>query len=478
MSSIVDSVMPEHSPCNHCHDESDSDPLLETTVAAVDWNAVASIACMLLEVSDCHWGSLLSGGYNVVRFLHMDDKNRTVLVVRVPYRPEEGWTCENSKIIAGRLSSEVATMQYVRAHTSIPVPRIIHHSAEVDSGGIGSPYIIMTKVDGVALSSIWDDMEDSKREIVLRQVVDILLELASQRFDKIGMLFQQESHTDPKNAWYIVPYIGPTIVQDKTFTSVIDYWLAYTNTKLKTIYDTQFGHRKKMYEYGYIWFMRSLIPALYDPALDITGFPIFPGDFHSQNIMIVFDADTSPRISAVIDWEFSCTHGTSSFSQYPLFIVDHPMWDEDHPLRARNIRDQATFISLMREAERKKDPTGDLPLSHAFARCHGVYLFEQSIESEIMFSELYPQLFAHIYGEDFSLKYYLALEDGILKKEAEQFRAETEVWNEVLNILGSELVSNNMSRTEFRIVVQNHMDRFPKGGLVRDWLATTPEQHL
>ena len=167
--------------------------------------------------------------------------------------------------------------------------------------------------------------------------------------------------------------------------------------------------------------MRSLIPALHDPSLDIAGFPIFPGDFHSQNIMIVFDADTSPRISAVIDWEFSCTHGTSSFSQYPLFIVDHPIWDEDHPLRARNIRDQATFISLMREAERKKDPTGDLPLSHAFARCHGLYLFEQSIESEIMFSGLYPQLFAHIYGEDndFSGMYYLALENGILKKEAE-----------------------------------------------------------
>ena len=86
-------------------------------------------------------------------------------------------------------------MQYVRAHTSIPVPRIIHHNVEVDSSGVGSPFIIMTKMDGVALSSIWDDMEDSKREIVLRQVVNILL--ASQRFDKIGMLFQQESHADP-----------------------------------------------------------------------------------------------------------------------------------------------------------------------------------------------------------------------------------------------------------------------------------------
>jgi aminoglycoside phosphotransferase (APT) family kinase protein len=79
-------------------------------------------------------------------------------------------------------------MRYVRAHTSAPVPHIINHSVEADGDGVGSPYIIMTKVDGVALSCVWDDMEDSKREIVLQQVVDILLELASQRFDKIGML--------------------------------------------------------------------------------------------------------------------------------------------------------------------------------------------------------------------------------------------------------------------------------------------------
>ena len=46
-----------------------------------------------------------------------------------------------------------------------------------------------------------------------------------------------------------------------------------------------------------------LIPALYDPSLDIAGFSfrLCPGDFHSQNIMIV---DTSPRISVVIDWDF------------------------------------------------------------------------------------------------------------------------------------------------------------------------------
>ena len=469
--------MPESSPYD---DESDS--CAEATIAAVDWNVIASITCKLLEVSDCRWGDQLCGGYNVVRFLHIDDKNSTVLVVRVPYRPEEGWTAQNSKIFASRLSSEVATMQYVRAHTSIPIPRVIHHCVEVDSGGVGSPYMIMTKVDGVTLYSIWDDMEDSKREIVLRQVVDILLELASQRFDKVGMLFQQEGHTDTKNSWYIMPYIGPSTPDDKalskTFTSVVDYWLAFSNAKLKTVCDRRFGQSTKIFEYNTRWFLRSLIPSLYDPSLDIAGFPLFPGDFHSQNIMIV-DADTSPRISAVIDWEFSCTHGTSSFSQYPLFIVDHPAWRDDHPLRQRNIQDQATFTSLMYEAERKKDPTGDLPLSRAFSTCHGVYLFEQCMISDVMYSALFPQLFSHIYGDDeaFSVEYYWALEKGVLKKKAELFQFETDVWKEVFNVLGSEFVSGDMSRTEFRIVVQNHVDRFPEGGLVRNWLAVTSEPY-
>ena len=284
-----------------------------------------------------------------------------------------------------------------------------------------------------------------------------------------------------------MPYIGPpndtvnTTAHSlsKTFTSVIDYWLAYLDTRLKTIYDSRFGDVSKLFAYGQIWFFRSIIPALYDSSLDIAGFPLCPGDFHSQNIMIV-DADTSPRISAVIDWEFSCTEGTSSFAQYPLFIVDHPAWEDDHPIRERNIRDQATFNSLMREAERKKDPLGDLPLSHAFERCYGVYLFEQCMQSQIMCAGLYPQLFAHFYGEDdsFSFEYDWALtEKGILKKRGQQFKAETKVWNEVLNTLGSEFVSKNMSRTEFRNVVQIHVDRFPKGELVRDWLAATPERY-
>jgi hypothetical protein len=464
------------------HYDDESDPRLEMTVDVVDWNMVASIACRLLKVSSCQWGNQVSGGYNVVRFIHLDDANHTVLVVRVPYRPTEGWTVENSKAFASQLSSEVATMRYVMSNTIIHVPRVIHYSAEADGGGVGSPYMIMTKVDGVALSTVWNDMEDSKREIVLRQVVEIFLELASLRFDKIGMLNQEGN----EHAWYIAPMVpslndSPALqaVPSITFTSGIDYWLAQANANLTSIRNTNFGRTTKIYEYGHAWFLRSLIPALYDPSLDAAGFPLCPGDFHSQNIMVV-DADTSPRISGVIDWEFSGTLPTSSFSQYPLFIVDHPMWEDDHPLRPRNVRDQATFITLMREAERKKDP-GGRPLSPAFANSKGVYLLEQAIQFPGLFSQIYPQLFSYVYGEDknFSTDYYWALmEHGILRKESQEFEMEAEVWSEALKTLGNELVARNMGRKEFYIVVQNHSDEFPEGGLVKDWLATASDSYL
>ena len=190
---------------------------------------------------------------------------------------------------------------------------------------------------------------------------------------------------------------------------------------------------------------------------------------------MIVDSDTSPRIVAVIDWEFSGPYPTSSFAQYPLFVVDHPLWEDDNPLRQRNVHDQATFILLMREAEMKKDSMGGLPLSRAFANCQGVYLFEQALQYPGMFSALYPQLFAHVYGEErgFSADYYWALiENGMLRKEAQQFVKETEVWKEAFETLGEVLVSRNMSREEFGTVVRKYMEQFSEGGPVGEWLTT------
>jgi hypothetical protein len=70
--------------------------------------------------------------------------------------------------------------------------------------------------------------------------------------------------------------------------------------------------------------------------------------------MMVTDIKSNPRVTAVIDWGFSATVATSTFAQYPLFIVDHPVCDDSHPLRPRNIQGQASFDKIMHEAELNK----------------------------------------------------------------------------------------------------------------------------
>ncbi|GBE85653.1 hypothetical protein SCP_0801730 [Sparassis crispa] len=475
---------PEHTsiPSSKCSNSLER--RVEDTVNAINWDALSAITCKLHQVQSAEWRDPLWGGYNVVRFLHLDNADKTVIVARVPHRPSKGYTTEHSRALSNRISSEVATMEYVATYTRIPIPRVLHFSAEVDPL-VGSPYILMSKVDGVPLSTLWDDMTDDHREIVLRQVVDILLELSTHRFDWIGALFKGDGIG--KGAWRVrtaSSFAPPedTIASSamtSTYSSGAEYWMHYANATLQRIRDTNFGDRAKEYDYVQAWFLCSLIPHLYDPSLDNTGFPLYPGDFHSQNIMITH-GDSQPVISAVIDWEFSTARPIVSFACYPLFIVDHPFWDDDHPLRSRNIQDQATFDRLLCEAEGKADPGSNHLLSRLFSKSKGVYLFGQAIQFPgLILDTVYPQLFEHIFGEDedkednFCAKYYYALmEKGILKKPTAQFERETEVWCEAVKVLGEDVVPGDLHRDQFRSLVQVHADKFDVGGQVRQWLTS------
>jgi hypothetical protein len=190
----------------------------------------------------------------------------------------------------------------------------------------------------VPLSSVWKDMWDAMRQMVLRMVVDILLELASYGFDKIGTIFQRESDNATKQNWYVVPMVSSpndtsvsNAISNRTFTSAVDYWLAHANASIR---DTNFGQNTKICEYSSC--APSSLICTTPPSTPLVS-PFVLEIF--QNIMMV-DGETSPRIAAIIDWEFSSPGATSTFAQYPLFIADHPLWEDDNPLRKRNVRDQ------------------------------------------------------------------------------------------------------------------------------------------
>jgi hypothetical protein len=130
------------------------DPRVELTRKHINWDVLSTIPCKIYGVESAHWGEFTLGGYNLVRFLHLDDARKTIIVVRIPLCSLEGLSSEQSIVLCNRISSEVATMKYVQTYTHIPIPHVIHYSAEADGGGVGSPYILMSKVDGVPLSSL------------------------------------------------------------------------------------------------------------------------------------------------------------------------------------------------------------------------------------------------------------------------------------------------------------------------------------
>jgi len=61
-----------------------------------------------------------------------------------------------------------------------------------------------------------------------------------------------------------------------SYPHAADYWLAYANAKLLDISHSNFGSDTKPYLHAQAWFMRSLIPALFDPAMDAGGCPLSP----------------------------------------------------------------------------------------------------------------------------------------------------------------------------------------------------------
>ena len=453
---------------------------IQATIDSVDWEALAEVGRHHYQAASAVWGEQICGGYNVVRFLHLDDDKGTTIVARIPIHPIGGLVeSEGTQALSRRIQSEVASMEYVLEKTSIAVPRVVAYSAELSGGGVGSPYLLITMIEGSPLSSLWDDMSDVQRDAVLKQVVDILLQLSDLRFNSIGALMK-----DKDSNYYISPL--KSILSDeapdprvssgfpnRTFSSGLDYWTAYANAALERTDEENFGQESKTYGYCMTWIQRSLFPAVINSSLDVSGFPLVHGDFHSQNIMIV-DGDTSlPVVSGIIDWELTSTDATSVFAQYPLFIVDHPAWPDDHPLKLRNVRDQEVFRRLVAEAEVNAH-SSHVRLANSYATCRGVYCLTQCIQSPI-WDGILRDMFEHFFGkdvdetEDFAVEYYQALMRGILKAEADRFDEEMAVLKEAKVVLGEHEVPIGATRQAMRAFLAEQQVMFPNDSVVRRW---------
>ena len=87
-----------------------------------------------------------------------------------------------------KTESEVATIAFVRAKTSIPIPRIIAWNSS-PAGGLGFEWILMEKMDGVPLLEVWRKIPWDRKLALLEEVAGLVNQLNEHKFNSIGGLY-------------------------------------------------------------------------------------------------------------------------------------------------------------------------------------------------------------------------------------------------------------------------------------------------
>jgi aminoglycoside phosphotransferase (APT) family kinase protein len=142
-------------------------------------HALKDIAVKALSATSCeNMIKLAEGSYNKIFLLTMNTGTQTIARIPHPHAGPAHYTT----------ASEVATMHYIRNKLHIPVPKVLAFSSD-SRNPVGSEYIIMEKIGGRSLSSLWDKLSTDARENMVSSLADIEARLFKSRFSHYGCLY-------------------------------------------------------------------------------------------------------------------------------------------------------------------------------------------------------------------------------------------------------------------------------------------------
>ncbi|KAK8135220.1 phosphotransferase family protein [Apiospora sp. TS-2023a] len=229
---------------------------------------------------------------------------------------------------------EVATMRYVAAHTTTPVPHIYHHGTAAENpSGLG-PFIIMDYIDHHQNMSrelldparedqraILDpNVSEEKLELLYGQMANILLQLSNLKFPLLGSLVDEKVvHNDAP----------ASILPSKTYTSSNEWYRALADLHMAQLalqhnsaVEDEDDARDK---YVARQLFRNLAaknrlfpyPAPRGGVLNTANeeFRLFSEDLRPANVLL----DKDLRVVGVIDWEFA-------YAAPAQFSYDPPWW--------------------------------------------------------------------------------------------------------------------------------------------------------
>ena len=203
-------------------------------------------------------------------------------------------------------------MSWISKNTTIPIPDVIAYDASVDNP-IAHEYTLLSRVKGETLSDIYPTLSEEQISGILDQLIDILGQLHVHEWDAIGGL-----NINAQGEIVIAPIVDETFWQlpdlklwpkTETVASLniagpYQNYIDYVSAQIRQYIRLISIHDKLAFIRSDIPRLEAFLAALPQHAaeLNATKLRLAHKDLHWANVL--YD-NTSSRITAILDWEFS-----------------------------------------------------------------------------------------------------------------------------------------------------------------------------
>ncbi|CVK90283.1 uncharacterized protein FMAN_08723 [Fusarium mangiferae] len=255
----------------------------------------------------------VSGSYNIVHIVQLETVK---LVIRIP---ATGWGDGMTKAAEDALSSQVATMRFIKEQTGAPVPEVYSWDP-TNNNEISAPFICMSFVTGETVSSVWfkDSMDGKAREQfrlnILTSTAAIMAKFSTMTFDKIGSLMQAEDGSI---------FVGPVFEWDENDDGSVYAKATRTYFSTDEFMACSIAPSTKDNTWGRAEDKVLKVLLENSPFLrSHSHFVLCPPDFDSQNVLV----DEQGNVTGLIDWDHCQTVPPQlGYACYPGWITRD--WD-------------------------------------------------------------------------------------------------------------------------------------------------------
>jgi hypothetical protein len=280
----------------------------EDVLKLADLDGLRTIASNLRGGQNCIISDKYTcGAYNLVFEIRFEDGISWIARLRsvsCMQAVSEELLFESPKYKQHITESEIATMRYVREHTTIPVPEVYGYDTGTDNLA-KTPYILMECIPGWRPPPKMGELSENVLRTIVDQLANVLVQLSNLQFPKIGYL-----HTDGTGEYRIDSMLDRRGKPVGPFSTAGDYYrwradqpLNRSNESLVNLQDALF--------HSYLY--QLSLPFLSNGIRNHGPFPLAHNDLGVHNAL--FDEDW--KLVGVIDWSGACVVPWESFAQFP-----------------------------------------------------------------------------------------------------------------------------------------------------------------